>query len=47
MDGDEDNIDGIVSLLNEGDVPDSVQTVCDSAGGANISGIVGNDGSVP
>ena len=42
MDGDEDNIAGIVSFFNEGDVPDSIKTVCDSVGGANISGIVGN-----
>ena len=54
MDGDEDNIAGIVSFFNEGDVPDSIKTVCNTgqvnhAGGANISGIVSflNDGSVP
>ena len=49
MDGDEDNIAGIVSFLDERDVPDSIKTVCNTAGGANISGIVSflNDGSVP
>ena len=54
MDGDEDNIAGIVSFLKEGDVPDTIKTLCNTGqvndgGGANISGVVSflKDGSVP
>ena len=41
MDGDEDNIAGIVSFFNEGDTPESIKRLCDYVEGANIPGIVG------
>ena len=45
MDGDEDNIAGIVSFFKEGGVPDTIKTLChtgqvNDGGGANISGRV-------